>query len=100
MPSEQSNIKERANIGLRPPKRYTVFIHNDDFTTMEFVVVVLTEVFHKSDEEAVSLMLAVHHSDKAAVGTYSYDVAATRIGVATRMARSEGFPLRLTMEEA
>lgn len=97
MPLEQSNIKERSRTGVRPPRKYTVYIHNDDFTTMDFVVRVLIEVFHKNEEEAYSLMMSVHHSDKAPVGTYSYDIAATKIAIATEMARSEGFPLRLTM---
>ena len=100
MPLEQSNTKTRAKSGVRPPKKFTVFIHNDDFTTMGFVVLVLTTVFHKKEEDAMALMRQVHHSDKAAVGTYSYDVAATKIALATDMARSEGFPLRLTMAEA
>ncbi len=100
MPQEQSNIKERSRINMRPPKRYTVYIHNDDFTTMEFVVMVLVVVFHKSEDDAVELMLSVHNSDQAAVGTYSYDVAVTKIAIATDMARKEGFPLRLSMVEA
>ncbi len=61
---------------------------------------VLATVFHKSEEEAVTLMLQVHHSDKAPVGSYSYDVAATKVSLATDMARAEGFPLRLTMVES
>ncbi len=100
MPLEQSNVKTRSKTGLTPPRKFTVFIHNDDFTTMDFVVMVLATVFHKSEEEAVTLMLQVHHSDKAPVGSYSYDVAATKVSLATDMARAEGFPLRLTMVES
>ena len=100
MALEQTNVRERSRVGLQPPKKYTVFIHNDDFTTQVFVVDVLMTIFHKSEDEAFTLMLSVHHSDKAPVGTYSYDVASTRVAAATRMAREEGFPLRLTMEEA
>lgn len=100
MPVEQSNFKERHDVRLKEPKRFTVFIHNDDFTTMDFVVMVLTTIFHKAEEEAVSLMLQVHHSDKAAVGVYSYDVAVTKVEKATDMARAEGFPLRLSIREA
>ena len=98
MPKEQSAIRERQRTDLREPRRYQVTIYNDDFTTMEFVVRVLTEVFFKSQTEAEALMLAVHHSDKAVVGVYSYDVAASKVRKATVMAREEGFPLRLTME--
>ena len=98
MPKEQAATRERQRTDLREPRRYRVIIYNDDFTTMEFVVRVLTEVFFKSQTEAEALMLAVHHSDKAVVGIYSYDVAASKVRKATVMAREEGFPLRLTME--
>ena len=73
-------------------------IYNDDFTTMEFVVKILTQVFYKSEAEAETLMLQVHHSDKAVVGIYSYDVATSKVRKATSMAREAGFPLRLTVE--
>ncbi|MDE6097093.1 MAG: ATP-dependent Clp protease adaptor ClpS [Muribaculaceae bacterium] len=97
MAQEQSNVKDRQHSSLKVPRKYTVFIHNDDFTTMEFVVGVLTSVFHKTLEEAERLMLQVHHSEKAPVGSYSYDVAMTKVSKATEMARAEGFPLRLTI---
>ena len=75
-----------------------MIIYNDDFTTMEFVVMILVQVFLKSEEEAQALMLQVHHSDKAVVGIYSYDIAVSKVNKATQMARDEGFPLRLTYE--
>jgi len=98
MAKEQSAIKERQHTDLREPPRYKVTIYNDDFTTMEFVVKILTQVFFKSQTEAEALMLMVHHSDKAVVGIYSYDVATSKVRKATTMAREEGFPLRLTVE--
>ena len=98
MPQEQSGIKERQRTDLREPRRYKVTIYNDDFTTMEFVVLVLKTVFHKSEAEAEALMMQVHHGDKAVVGVYSYDIASTKVNKATRMARDAGFPLRLTCE--
>ena len=97
MPKEQSATRERQRTDLREPRRYKVTIYNDDFTTMEFVLMVLTNVFFKSQAEAETLMLAVHHSDKAVVGVYSYDVAASKVQKATRMARDAGYPLRLEM---
>lgn len=96
MAKEHSSIKERLRTGLREPRRYKVFMHNDDFTTMEFVVMVLTTVFFKSGAEAETLMLTVHHKGKAMVGIYSYDVAVSKTEKAMSMAREEGFPLRLT----
>lgn len=97
MAKEQPNIKERQRTSIKVPRKYTVFIHNDDFTTMDFVVLILTSVFHKSMDEAVALMLRVHHGDKAAVGTYSYDIAMTKAATASEMARAEGYPLRLSV---
>jgi ATP-dependent Clp protease adaptor protein ClpS len=98
MAKEQSSVRERQRTDLREPRRYKVIIHNDDFTTMDFVVMVLMTVFHKSQAEAEQLMLQVHHSDQAVVGIYSYDVAQSKIQRATMMAREEGFPLRLTCQ--
>lgn len=98
MAQEQSSVRERQRTDLREPRRYKVIIHNDDFTTMDFVVMVLMTVFHKSQAEAEQLMLQVHHSNQAVVGIYSYDVAQSKIQRATMMAREEGFPLRLTCQ--
>ncbi len=98
MPQEQSQIRERQKTNLREPRRYKVIIHNDDFTTMEFVVMILKEVFFLSEENAQALMLQVHHSDKAVVGIYTYDIALSKAQKATNMARENGFPLRLTVE--
>ena len=63
---------------------------------MEFVVKILVVVFFKSEAEAQALMLKVHHSDKALVGVYTYDIAVSKVRRATQMARDEGYPLRLT----
>ena len=98
MAKEQSSIRERQRTDLREPRRYKVTIFNDDFTTMEFVVMILKVVFFKSDAEAETLMLQVHHSDKAVVGIYSYDIAVSKVNKATQMARNAGYPLRLTYE--
>ena len=86
MEQQQSSFKEKERIELREPRRFKVTIYNDDFTTMEFVVKVLTTVFYKSSVEAETL-----------VGIYSYDIAHSKVQKATRMARNEGFPLRLTV---
>ena len=98
MAKEQSQLRERQRTDLREPRRYKVIIYNDDFTTMEFVVKILVQVFLKSEEDANALMLQVHHSDKAVVGIYSYDIATSKANKATNMAREHVFPLRLTVE--
>ena len=83
---------------MKEPRRYKVIIHNDDFTTMDFVVEVLKTVFFYSDEKAEALMLQVHHANKAVVGIYTYDIAVSKANKATNLAREKGFPLRLTVE--
>ena len=98
MPQEQSNVRERQKNNLKEPRRYKVIIHNDDFTTMEFVVEVLKTVFYLSNEKAEELMLQVHHANKAVVGIYTYDIAVSKTNKAINMAREKGFPLRLTVE--
>lgn len=76
-----------------------MIMHNDDFTSMEFVVEILMDIFHKNEPEAERLMLMVHNSGKAAVGAYPYDIAMTKVQTAMARARQEGFPFRLTIEE-
>ena len=98
MPQEQTNVRERQKNNLKEPRLYKVIIHNDDFTTMDFVVEVLKTVFYYSNEKAESLMLQVHHANKAVVGIYTYDIAVSKANKATNMAREKGFPLRLTVE--
>ncbi len=93
-----SALKEVTKIKLDEPRLYQVTLHNDDITTMEFVVMVLATVFHKSEEEAYQLMMQVHKAGKAVVGIYSYDVATTRRNKAQQLADKAGFPLMVTIE--
>ena len=95
MANEQTSVRDRVHTNLREPRRYKVIIYNDDFTTMDFVVHILTSVFYKSAAEAESLMLDVHKRGSAIVGVYSYDVAASKVRKATMLARESNFPLRL-----
>ena len=97
MPKEKTFIREKENTNLREPRRYKVVLYNDDFTTMEFVVMLLMKVFNKNEAEAETLMLQVHHSGQAVVGVYSLDIAATKVQKATQMADEAGFPLRIVL---
>ncbi len=83
----------------RQPDEYRVMLLNDDFTTMEFVVAVIMSVFHRDLFEATRIMLDVHKKGKGLVGTYTYDIAATKISRVHTMARENGFPLKCTMEK-
>lgn len=98
--SVQGETKEKTRINIREPKRFQVIMHNDDFTPMEFVVDILATIFRKSLPEAERLMLMVHENGRAAVGIYSYDIAVTKIEAASGRAKEEGYPFRMTVEEA
>ncbi|MRI58685.1 MAG: ATP-dependent Clp protease adapter ClpS [Epsilonproteobacteria bacterium] len=84
---------------LKEPKKYKVFLLNDDYTTMDFVVDVLCDVFHKSYEEAVNIMLTIHKQGKGLCGVYTYEIAETKVDQVHRLARAHQFPLKATMEE-
>ncbi|MBP1590802.1 MAG: ATP-dependent Clp protease adaptor ClpS [Oscillospiraceae bacterium] len=96
----QGQTLERTGSKTKEPKRYNVIMLNDDFTTMDFVVAVLIDIFHKDQLTAEALMLDVHKKGKAVVGTYSYDIAVTKTRTAMQRARDEGFPFRMLVEEA
>lgn len=83
---------------LKRPDLYKVLLHNDNYTTREFVVAVLKEVFHKSETDAVQIMLHVHYNGVGVAGVYTFEVAETKIRVVEAAARENGFPLRLSME--
>ncbi|HEY0787658.1 MAG TPA: ATP-dependent Clp protease adaptor ClpS, partial [Thermoanaerobaculia bacterium] len=78
---------------------YKVLLHNDDFTTMEFVVQILQTVFGLSQEKAVQIMLHVHTRGVGVAGIYPYEVAEMKVAEATSLARANEFPLLCTMEE-
>lgn len=83
---------------LQKPKLYKVLLHNDNYTTRDFVVAVLREVFHKSETDAVQIMLHVHYNGMGIAGVYTFDVAETKIRLVEKLAQENDFPLRLSME--
>lgn len=83
----------------RKPSDYNVLFHNDDVTTMEFVVYVLESIFHKTPADAEMIMLKVHNEGKAVVGTYNRDIAESKAKKTTNLARANGYPLLVTIEE-
>lgn len=97
--SVQGETREKTRIHIREPKHYKVIMHNDDFTSMDFVVDILMTIFHKEAMEAERLMMLVHESGRAVVGSYPYDIAATKVQAATARAKEDGYPFRMTVEE-
>jgi ATP-dependent Clp protease adaptor protein ClpS len=84
---------------LEKPPLYKVLIHNDDFTTMEFVVVVLRDIFNRPEGEAFRIMLQVHMEGVGVAGVYTYEIAQMKAEKATSLARENEFPLLFTIEE-
>lgn len=84
---------------LKRPKRYKVLLHNDDYTTMEFVVWILQSVFHHDETTAVEVMLHVHRNGVGVAGVYAREVAETRVAQVDALARQHEFPLRTSIEE-
>ncbi len=84
---------------LKKPPLYKVLLHNDDYTSMEFVVFILQNVFHKSETTAYRIMMAVHQQGLGVAGVYTYEIAETKIAQVTHMAQEQQFPLLCTMEE-
>ena len=99
-PGFDDEVATRQLKKVAKPPLYKVVLHNDDYTTMEFVVYVLKEVFLNSEAEAVRIMLQVHTRGEGVAGTYTHEVAEMKVARVTELARGQEFPLLCTMEEA
>lgn len=93
--SDSSIIEE---VRVKRPKKYKVILHNDDYTTMEFVILVLKVVFHKSLGEAEKIMMEVHNKGQGVCGVYSYEIAESKAKKVELMAREQNHPLKCTIE--
>jgi len=93
-------VKLAPDIKVRKPKMYKVFLYNDDYTSMEFVVQILMSVFDKPAADATRIMLDVHKKGKGVCGVYTLDIAVTKVKQVHFEAQKEGFPLRCGYEEA
>lgn len=95
----QIQLNRQTGCIMKEPSLYDVIIHNDDHTTMDFVVHILTTIFGKSYDDAEALMMQVHNEGQGVAGTYFKDIAETKAERARREARDMGFPLQLTVEK-
>jgi ATP-dependent Clp protease adaptor protein ClpS len=98
-PELEDEVISETREDVKEPSMYRVLLHNDDYTTMEFVVEILIYVFNKSPEEATRVMLNVHHHGVGLCGVYTYEVAETKVETVDALARENRFPLKCTMEE-
>lgn len=88
-----------ADIEVQKPKMYKVLLLNDDYTSMEFVVSTLMNIFRKSEEEAYEIMLRIHNQGSGLCGIYTHEIAETKVAQVLNSAKKSKFPLRAVMEE-
>ena len=96
--SSDTGLMEKTKPRITEPPRYSCILHNDHFTTREFVVYALMSVFQLSEVDAERKMLEVHKEGKGRVGNYSYDIARTKATQTEKLARDNDFPLKCTVE--
>ncbi|WP_457744248.1 ATP-dependent Clp protease adaptor ClpS [Sulfurimonas sp.] len=86
-------------IAVKYPVKYKVYLLNDDYTSMDFVIDILINIFHKNYEEAENIMLEVHKNGRGLCGIYNYEIAETKVMQVIHKAKDNSFPLKATMEE-
>lgn len=96
--STGEDVAIQSTEDVEVPRKYKVLLLNDDYTTMDFVVDVLHDIFRRSEEEAIQIMLAVHENGMGVAGVYVKSIAEAKIAETHRWARDAGHPLRCTME--
>ena len=97
--ARSGSLKEKSESRVKEPKQYRVIMLYDDFTSMDFVVGILVDIFHKDPISAEQLMMQVHKGGRATVGVYPYDIAVTKTTMAMDRAKEQGFPFRMLVEE-
>jgi ATP-dependent Clp protease adaptor protein ClpS len=96
---EQIESEFEEELELEEPKLFKVMLLNDDYTSMDFVIMVLMEIFHQSSEKAAAIMYKVHEGGSGLCGVYTYEIAETKISQVHTLAKEHQFPLRAIMEE-
>lgn len=97
--ANELEIELDSDLEVSEPKKYKVFLLNDDYSTMDFVIDILTKVFRKSMEQATQIMLNIHNNGKEVCGVYTHEIALTKVTQVKTQAREKGFPLKAIMEE-
>ncbi len=97
-PQHEEDFDLQTKRKLQRPPQYKVVFHNDDYTTRDFVVMVLMRYFHKSHMEATRIMLHIHNNGMGVAGIYPYDIAATKVAQVEQQAKQQEMPLRLSLE--
>ena len=99
MPGTDIQLDEKIKVTVSEPKRWKVIFLNDDTTPVEFVIQLLTQVFRHTDNTARDITMQVHETGSGVAGTYSFEIAEAKAVEATQLARVNGFPLQIKLEE-
>ena len=97
MPKFEEELE--LDLEIQEPQMFKVLLHNDDYTSMDFVVEILMGIFHKTHTQAEQIMLQIHEKEKAVCGVYSFEIAQTKAQQVKQRAKQNGFPLLATIEE-
>ncbi|WP_320034885.1 ATP-dependent Clp protease adapter ClpS [Campylobacterota bacterium DY0563] len=97
--ANELEIELDSDLEVEEPKKFKVFLLNDDYSTMDFVIDVLTRVFRKNIDQATKIMLNIHNNGKDVCGIYTHEIASTKVAQVKTLAREKGFPLKAVMEE-
>ena len=98
--NSQGSVATEDHVETKEPRLYKVLLHNDDYTSMEFVISILETVFHKSTPDATQIMLNVHNEGVGIAGVYTREISETKISTVHQLAQKNEFPLRCSMEPA
>ena len=96
--NQEGSVVTEHILEVKEPQLYKVLLHNDDYTTMEFVISILETIFHKSADDAAQIMLNVHNEGVGIAGVYTKEICETKISVVHQLAKKNEFPLRCSME--
>lgn len=97
--ANELEIELDSNLEVTEPKKFKVLLLNDDYSTMDFVIDVLTKIFRKTVDQATQIMLNIHNNGKEVCGIYTHEIASTKVAQVKTLAREKGFPLKAIMEE-
>jgi len=99
-PETEGEIVSKVREEITEPPMYKVLLHNDDYTTMEFVVEILMSIYHKTVEDATRIMLNIHKTGLGICGVYTFEIAETKVEITHELAMERGFPLKSSIEKA
>ena len=95
----QNEVSHDTHLDVEKPKKHKVIMHNDNYSTWEFVVDVLKRVFHKSEEDAINITSSVHNKGHGVCGVYPFEIAEMKVSQVHALAKANGYPLKCTIEE-